>query len=69
MVQRWSISRGSKPHNIKLRNLGEKLDYKINEYGVFKQDKQIAGKTEAEIEIYGTAMIFSGKITVYVYLA
>ena len=40
---------GSKPHNIELRKLGQKLGYKINEYGVFKQDKQIGGKTEEEL--------------------
>ncbi len=40
---------GSKPHNIELRKLGQKRGYKINEYGVFKKDKQIAGKTEAEL--------------------
>ena len=40
---------GSKPHNIELRKLGQKLGYKINEYGVFKKDTQIAGKTEEEL--------------------
>ena len=40
---------GSKPHNIELRKLGQKLGYKINEYGVFKKDKQLAGKTEEEL--------------------
>ncbi|WP_299873514.1 DNA polymerase/3'-5' exonuclease PolX [uncultured Cocleimonas sp.] len=40
---------GSKPHNIELRKLAQKLGYKINEYGVFKQDKHIGGKTEEEL--------------------
>ena len=40
---------GSKAHNIAVRKLGLKKGYKINEYGVFKGDKRIAGKTEEEI--------------------
>ena len=40
---------GSKPHNIELRKLGQKQGYKINEYGLFKKDKQLAGKTEEEV--------------------
>lgn len=41
---------GSKHHNIKLRNLAIKNNWKVNEYGVFdKKNNQIAGKTEEEI--------------------
>jgi len=41
---------GSKEHNIKLRTLAsEKKGLKINEYGVFKGGKKIAGITEEEI--------------------
>jgi len=40
---------GSKPHNIELRKLGQKQSYKINEYGLFKKNKQLAGKTEEEV--------------------
>lgn len=40
---------GSKAHNIAVRTLGVKKGYKINEYGVFKNDKRIAGKTEQEV--------------------
>ena len=40
---------GSKQHNIELRKLGQKQGYKINEYGVYKNNKQIAGKTEEEL--------------------
>jgi DNA polymerase (family 10) len=40
---------GSKAHNIAVRSLGVKKGYKINEYGVFKNDKRIAGKTEQEV--------------------
>ena len=39
---------GSKSHVIKLRKLGQKQGYKINEYGIFKKDKWLAGKTEQE---------------------
>ncbi|HSR63589.1 MAG TPA: PHP domain-containing protein, partial [Gammaproteobacteria bacterium] len=40
---------GSKAHNIAVRKLGIKKGYKINEYGVFKGEKRIAGKTEKEV--------------------
>ncbi len=40
---------GSKSHNIAIRNLGRKKGLKINEYGVFKGKRKIAGKTEAEV--------------------
>jgi len=40
---------GSKAHNIAIRKIGVKKGYKVNEYGVFKNEKRIAGKTETEI--------------------
>ena len=40
---------GSKAHNIAVRKLGQKKKFKINEYGVFKNDERIAGKTEKEV--------------------
>lgn len=40
---------GSKAHNIRIRSLGVQKGLKINEYGVFKGKKWIAGKTEEEI--------------------
>ncbi len=40
---------GSRAHNIAVRTLGVKRKLKINEYGVFKGDKRIAGKTEEEV--------------------
>ncbi len=40
---------GDKRHNITLRTLAEKMGYKLNEYGLFKGKKLIAGKTEDEI--------------------
>lgn len=40
---------GSKAHNIAIRKMGVKKRLKINEYGVFKSDKRVAGKTEQEV--------------------
>ena len=40
---------GSKQHNIKLRTLAVKKGLKINEYGVFRKNRWLAGKTEQEI--------------------
>jgi len=40
---------GSKAHNIRVRGMGVERGLKINEYGVFKGDAQIAGRTEEEV--------------------
>jgi DNA polymerase (family X) len=40
---------GSKAHNIAVRKLGIRKKLKINEYGVFKGEKRIAGRTEEEV--------------------
>jgi DNA polymerase (family 10) len=40
---------GNKGHNILLRRIAIKKGYKLNEYGLFKGKKRIAGKTEKEI--------------------
>jgi DNA polymerase (family X) len=40
---------GSKAHNIAIRRLGQQRGLKINEYGVFKGEKRIAGKTETSV--------------------
>jgi DNA polymerase (family 10) len=40
---------GSKAHNIAVRKLALKKGLKINEYGVFKGEKRIAGRTEEEV--------------------
>lgn len=40
---------GSKAHNIHLRKLAQDQKLKINEYGVFRKDKPVAGKTEKDI--------------------
>jgi DNA polymerase (family 10) len=49
---------GAKNFNIKLRQLAIKKGLKINEYGVFKKDKFVGGKTEEEIfKILGMSYI------------
>lgn len=40
---------GSKEHNIKLRQLAIKNGLKLNEYGIFKKDKKLVGRTEEEM--------------------
>ena len=40
---------GSKAHNIHLRKLAIQKNMKINEYGLFKNDNYVAGKTEESI--------------------
>jgi DNA polymerase (family 10) len=40
---------GSKQHNVRLREIAVKAKLKLNEYGLFKADKMIAGATEEEI--------------------
>jgi DNA polymerase (family 10) len=40
---------GSKDHNIAIRNMGVKAGLKVNEYGIFRGEEQIAGRTEADI--------------------
>lgn len=40
---------GSKDHNIALRQIAIKKGYKLNEYGLFKGKRWVAGKTEEEL--------------------
>ena len=40
---------GSKEHNVVVRHRAKELGLKINEYGVFRQETQIAGRTEEEV--------------------
>ncbi len=40
---------GSKAHNIEVRKRAVQRDYKINEYGVYRGKKRVAGKTEQEV--------------------
>jgi DNA polymerase (family 10) len=40
---------GSKAHNIAIRRLARQRGLKINEYGVFKGDEQVAGESEKSV--------------------
>ncbi len=40
---------GSKQHNIHLRTLGRRRGLKFNEYGVFRGEKRIGGREEADV--------------------
>jgi DNA polymerase (family 10) len=40
---------GSKQHNVRLREIAVKAKLKLNEYGLFKANKMIAGASEEEI--------------------
>ena len=40
---------GSKAHNIELRKIAQEQSYKLNEYGLFKGTRRVAGKTEQEV--------------------
>ncbi len=45
----WQYFTGSKSHNVRLREIAVKAKLKLNEYGLFKGDKMIAGPAEEEI--------------------
>jgi DNA polymerase (family 10) len=40
---------GSKAHNIAIRRIAQDRDLKLSEYGLFRGDKMLAGRTEKEI--------------------
>ncbi len=40
---------GSKEHNIEMRKIAQEKGWKLSEYGVFKGEKQLAGKTEEKV--------------------
>ena len=40
---------GSKAHNIAVRRMALDRDLKVNEYGVFKAEEQVAGRTEDDV--------------------
>lgn len=40
---------GSKAHNIAVRTIAVKKKLKINEYGIFRGEKKLAGRTEEEV--------------------
>jgi DNA polymerase (family 10) len=44
---------GSKDHNVKLRTIGVRLGYKLNEYGLFRREDDGLVASETEKEIYG----------------
>ena len=49
---------GSKAHNIAVRQMAVRKKLKVNEYGVFRGEKRIAGRSEAEIyELFGMTYI------------
>lgn len=43
---------GSKAHNVRLRGMAQKNGLRINEYGIFKGEKKLAGETEKEMYEY-----------------
>jgi DNA polymerase (family 10) len=45
----WQYFTGSKQHNVRLREIAVKAKLKLNEYGLFRGKKMIAGATESEI--------------------
>src|SRR5690606_28430999 len=40
---------GSKAHNVALRKIALKRGLKLNEYGLFRGERRIAGRTEEEV--------------------
>lgn len=42
----WQYFTGSKEHNVRLRNLASKRGWKLNEYGLFDGETQLAGADE-----------------------
>ena len=45
----WQYFTGSQAHNVRLREIAVKKNLKLNEYGLFRNDKCIAGRTEREV--------------------
>jgi DNA polymerase (family 10) len=44
---------GGKDHNIALRRIAQGKGWKLSEYGLFEQKKQIAGRTEEQNRNWG----------------
>jgi DNA polymerase (family 10) len=40
---------GSKAHNVELRQVAQEKEYKLNEYGLYRGTRRVAGKTEQEV--------------------
>lgn len=45
----WLYFTGSKQHNIVLRGMAKDRGLKLNEYGLFRGDKLVAGRTEKDV--------------------
>lgn len=45
----WMYFTGSKAHNIALRRVAQDAGLKLNEYGLYRGDKRIAGDTETSV--------------------
>ncbi len=45
----WVYFTGSKDHNVHLRSLARDRGLKINEYGVFRGEERVGGRTEEEV--------------------
>ena len=45
----WQYFTGSKAHNVHLRGMAKQQKLKINEYGVFRGEEQIAGASEEDV--------------------
>lgn len=45
----WMYFTGSKAHNIELRRMAQEAGLKLNEYGLFRGTRRIAGDTEASV--------------------
>jgi DNA polymerase (family X) len=49
---------GNKDHNVALRKIAQKKDWKLSEYGIFQKETQVAGEKEEEVyEKLGLAWI------------
>ena len=47
----WMYFTGSKAHNIRVRRVAQDRGWKLNEYGLFKGDHRLAGKTEKAVYV------------------
>jgi DNA polymerase (family 10) len=45
----WQYFTGSKQHNVVLRGMAKAQGLKINEYGVFRDEQYVAGRSEADV--------------------
>lgn len=45
----WQYFTGSKEHNIEIRRRAQERGLKLNEYGLFRDEQYVAGRTEAEL--------------------